>query len=106
MYATRHRLPVPRLACWLLILGIVAPLAANMAQSWSHGPVGAVVAAWLAASLVGSYELALSGLSASLQKAALVAYQRRTTPARRRIPIAGARFGAVPDERCGRRLPR
>ena len=28
-----------------------------MAQGWSHGPVGAVVAAWPAASLVGSYEL-------------------------------------------------
>jgi len=57
MYATRHRLPVPRLARWLLTLGIVATLAANMAQGWSHGPVGAVVAAWPAASLVGSYEL-------------------------------------------------
>ena len=28
-----------------------------MAQRWSHGPVGAVVAAWPAVSLVGSYEL-------------------------------------------------
>ncbi len=28
-----------------------------MAQGWSHGPVGAVVAAWPAAGLVGSYEL-------------------------------------------------
>jgi hypothetical protein len=39
------------------MLGIVATLAANMAQGWSHGPVGAVVAAWPAVSLVGSYEL-------------------------------------------------
>jgi len=57
LYAARHRLPVPALACWLLALGIVATLAANMAQGWSHGPVGAVIAAWPAASLVGSYEL-------------------------------------------------
>lgn len=57
MYATRHRLPVPRLARWLLTLGIVATLTANMAQGWPHGPVGAVAAAWPAASLVGSYEL-------------------------------------------------
>jgi hypothetical protein len=28
-----------------------------MAQGWSHGPVGAVVAAWPAVSLVGCYEL-------------------------------------------------
>jgi Protein of unknown function (DUF2637) len=57
LYAARHRLPVPALARWLLALGIIATLAANMAQGWSHGPVGAVIAAWLAVSLVGSYEL-------------------------------------------------
>ncbi len=57
LYAARHRLPVPALARWLLVLGIVATLAANMAQGWSHGPVGAVIAAWPAVSLVGSYEL-------------------------------------------------
>jgi hypothetical protein len=57
LYAARHRVPVPALARWLLGLGIAATLTANMAQGWSHGPVGAVVAAWPAASLVGSYEL-------------------------------------------------
>jgi hypothetical protein len=59
LYAARHRLPVPSLARWLLGLGIAATLTANMAQGWSHGPVGAVVAAWPAVSLVGSYELLL-----------------------------------------------
>jgi hypothetical protein len=57
LYAARHRLPVPSLARWLLALGIAATLTANMARGWSHGPVGAVVAAWPAVSLVGSYEL-------------------------------------------------
>jgi Protein of unknown function (DUF2637) len=57
LYAARHQLPVPRLARWLLALGIVATLAANMAQGWSHGPGGMMVAAWPAVSLVGSYEL-------------------------------------------------
>ena len=61
LYAARHRVPVPCLARWLLALGIAATLTANMAQGWSHGPVGAVVAAWPAVSLVGSYEL--SGLA-------------------------------------------
>src|SRR5690242_2757634 len=56
LYAARHRLPVPALARWLLALGIVATLAANMDQGWSRGPVGAVIAAWPAVSLVGSYE--------------------------------------------------
>jgi hypothetical protein len=40
-------------------LGIVATLAANVGHGWSHGPIGAAVAAWPAASLVGSYELLL-----------------------------------------------
>jgi Protein of unknown function (DUF2637) len=57
LYAARHRVPVPALARWLLALGIAATLTANMAQGWSHGPAGAVVAAWPAVSLVGSYEL-------------------------------------------------
>ena len=57
LYAARHRVPVPSLARWLLGPGIAATLTANMAQGWSHGLVGAVVAAWPAVSLVGSYEL-------------------------------------------------
>ena len=57
LYAARHRVAVPSLARWLLGLGIAATLTANMAQGWSHGPVGAVVAAWPAVSLVGTYEL-------------------------------------------------
>lgn len=57
LYAARHRIPVPPLARWLLGLGIAATLTANMAQGWSHGPIGAVVAAWPAVSLVGSHEL-------------------------------------------------
>jgi hypothetical protein len=56
LYAARHRVPVPSLAR-LLGLGIAATLTANMAQGWSHGLAGAVVAAWPAVSLVGSYEL-------------------------------------------------
>ena len=51
------RVPVPSLARWLLALGIAATLTANMAQGWSHGPLGAVVAACPAVSLIGSYEL-------------------------------------------------
>ena len=65
LYAARHRVPVPSLARWLLGLGIAATLTANMAQGWSHGPVGAVVAAWPAVSLVGSYELSPGAFSLS-----------------------------------------
>lgn len=75
LYAARHRIPVPPLARWLLGLGIAATLTANMAQGWSHGPIGAVVAAWPAVSLVGSYEL--------------LVWLIRTSGAPERGPLAG-----------------
>jgi hypothetical protein len=60
LYAARHRLAVPGLARWLLALGIMATLGANVAHGWHAGPIGAAVAAWpAAAGLVGSYELLL-----------------------------------------------
>jgi hypothetical protein len=57
LHAARHRLPVPRLARWMLALGIAASLAVNVAQGWSHGVVGTAAAAWPEVALVGSYEL-------------------------------------------------
>ena len=53
----RHRVAVPALARWLLGLGIAATLASNIAHGLGRGPVGAIVAAWPAVALVGSYEL-------------------------------------------------
>ena len=44
---------VPALARWLLGLGIVATLAANIAHGLGQGAVGAVVGAWPAVALVG-----------------------------------------------------
>jgi hypothetical protein len=49
--------PVPALARWLLGLGIVASVSANVAHGLGHGMTGAVVAAWPAVALVGSYKL-------------------------------------------------
>ena len=114
LYAARHRLPVPALARWLLALGIIATLAANMAQGWSHGPVGAVIAAWPAVSLVGSYEL-LVWIIRTAAAGTWTAGQRRTTAAgtrtirhqprlaaarsRRRTADLSGRVGLVPG--CG-----
>jgi hypothetical protein len=58
--SARRKMPVPALARWLLGLGIVATLAANVAHGLGHGPVGAAVAAWPAVALVGSYELLMT----------------------------------------------
>ena len=55
--AARRQVAAPRLARWLLAAGISATLAANVAAGLHFGPVGAVVAAWPALALVGSYEL-------------------------------------------------
>ena len=55
--AARRQARVPALARWLPGLGIAATLAANVARGLGHGPAGAVVAAWSAVALVGSYEL-------------------------------------------------
>src|SRR6201987_1872340 len=55
--SARRGARVPALARWLLGLGIVATLAANVAHGLGHGVIGAAVGAWPAVALVGSYEL-------------------------------------------------
>ncbi|HUY51118.1 MAG TPA: DUF2637 domain-containing protein [Streptosporangiaceae bacterium] len=55
--AARRGVPAPRLARWLLAAGIGATLAANVLAGATAGVLGAVVAAWPALALVGSYEL-------------------------------------------------
>jgi hypothetical protein len=55
--SARRKMPVPPLARWLLGAGIAATLAANVVHGLGHGPAGAIVAAWSAVALVGSYEL-------------------------------------------------
>jgi hypothetical protein len=55
--AARRQAAAPVLARWLLGAGIGATLAANVAAGLHYGPVGAIVAAWPALALVGSYEL-------------------------------------------------
>jgi hypothetical protein len=55
--STRRGVRVPALARWLLGLGIIATLTANVTHGLGHGIIGAAVAAWPAVALVGSYEL-------------------------------------------------
>ncbi len=55
--ASRRGQPVPRLAAWSLGTGICATIGANLAHGVGHGPVGALVSAWPALALVGSFEL-------------------------------------------------
>jgi hypothetical protein len=55
--SARRGMESPALARWLLAAGIGATLLANIAAGLRFGVVGAVVAAWPALALVGSYEL-------------------------------------------------
>lgn len=55
--SARRGMRVPALASWLLGMGIISTLAANVAHGLGHGIIGAAVAAWPAVALVGSYEL-------------------------------------------------
>ena len=55
--ASRRSQRVPRLAGWSLAVGIVATVGANLAHGVVHGPIGALVSAWPAVALAGSFEL-------------------------------------------------
>jgi hypothetical protein len=55
--ASRRNQHVPCLAVWSLATGIVVTIGANLAHGLGHGPIGAMVSAWPALALVGSFEL-------------------------------------------------
>jgi len=58
--ASRRRQSIPALAKWSLGVGITATIGANVAHGLTHGPIGAVVGAWPALALAGSFELLMT----------------------------------------------
>jgi hypothetical protein len=58
--ASRRNQPVPALARWCLGAGITATVGANLAHGLGHGPIGALVSAWPALALAGSFELLMT----------------------------------------------
>jgi len=58
--ASRRNRPVPPLARWCLGAGIVATTGANLAHGLGHGVIGALVSAWPALALAGSFELLMT----------------------------------------------
>src|ERR1039457_2862318 len=58
--ASRRNQPAPPLARWCLGAGIVATIGANLAHGIGHGPIGALVSAWPALALAGSFELLMT----------------------------------------------
>ena len=58
--ASRRHQPVPPLARWCLGAGIAATIGANLTHGLGHGPIGALVSAWPALALAGSFELLMT----------------------------------------------
>jgi hypothetical protein len=58
--ANRRHQAVPPLARWCLGAGILATIGANLAHGLGHGPIGALVSAWPALALAGSFELLMT----------------------------------------------
>jgi hypothetical protein len=84
--SARRDITAPGLARWLLGVGIVVTLGVNVTAGLHHGAMGAVVSAWPALALVGSYELLMSMIRREAAPAAA------TTPA----PVGAAE--TVADE--------
>ena len=84
--ASRRNQPVPPLARWCLGAGILATISANLAHGLGHGPIGALVSAWPALALAGSFELLMT----------LIRARTVTSP----MPVAKARAShrlPIPD---------
>jgi Protein of unknown function (DUF2637) len=58
--ASRRNQPAPPLARWCLGAGILATTSANLAHGFGHDPIGALVSAWPALALAGSFELLMT----------------------------------------------
>jgi hypothetical protein len=58
--ASRRKQRAPVLAKWSLGVGIAATIGANVAHGLNHGVIGALVSAWPALALVGSFELLMT----------------------------------------------
>ncbi|MWA02768.1 DUF2637 domain-containing protein [Actinomadura sp. LD22] len=65
--AGRRSRPVPALARWSLAAGIVATVGANVAHGAAHGVIGALVSAWPALALIGSFELLMTLIRNAIQ---------------------------------------
>ena len=89
--ASRRGQPVPRLAASSLGAGICGTVGANLAHGVGDGPVGALVSAWPALALVGSFELLMmlirTGRSARSDRAGSTLGYRAAPPLAQDAPV-------------------
>jgi hypothetical protein len=84
------------LAWWCLAAGIVATVGANLAHGLGHGPIGALVSAWPALALVGSFELLMMLVRAESPTTAM---HRPAGPQDQAAPLAGQDAPPTPAHR-------
>lgn len=77
--AGRRGRPAPTLARWSLTAGIMATVSANVAHGAAHGVIGALVSAWPALALIGSFELLMILIRSAILPRADATQQRCTT---------------------------
>lgn len=65
--AYRRGYRAPPLARWCLCAGIMATIGANLAHGLGHGATGALVSAWPALALAGSFELLMTLIRSETQ---------------------------------------
>ncbi|WP_338741542.1 DUF2637 domain-containing protein [Actinomadura luteofluorescens] len=95
--ASRRKHPAPPLAKWSLAVGIVATVGANVAHGATHGPIGAIVSAWPALALVGSFELLMT-LTRAAASPDLTQNEQRTEPVQPSTEVEQTPEEAVRDE--------
>ena len=71
--ANRRDQPAPLLARWCLGAGVAATIGANLAHGLGHGPIGALVSAWPALALAGSFELLMTLIRTETRASAMPA---------------------------------
>lgn len=90
--ANRRGRPVPALAHWCLAAGIVATICANLAHGLGHGAIGALISAWPALALAGSFELLMLLIRSAQQAETRHGADWSGTPApqaaAQRVPLA------------------
>lgn len=91
--ANRRDRAVAALAHWCLGAGIVATICANLAHGLGHGPIGALVSAWPALALAGSFELLMLLIRNSHQ---VDGEQRPDTPEIPAVPALVQRAPSAP----------
>ena len=96
--ASRRNQPALPLARWCLGAGILATTSANLAHGLGHGPIGALVSAWPALALAGSFELLMTLIRARTVTSPMPASEAQVS---HRLPIpdrdAPPALAAAPD---------